>query len=800
MTTSLLAASEMPLPIGSRIGSYDIRALLGVGGMGEVYDAYDTRLQRRVAIKVVAAAGVTSGEQRERFEREARLLAALSHPNIVTIHGIEECNEQLLLVMERIDGRPLTDGLPSTGVSLDALLELSLPLAEAVIAAHAKGITHRDLKPGNILVTPDRQVKVLDFGLAKLGEPRPTSTDPTVLAPRDLTVAGTITGTLAYMSPEQAEGAAVDHRSDVFSLGVILYELATGTRPFTGASTATIMSSLLRDTPPLVTQQRPDLPAALAVLVRRCLEKDRDRRVQTALDVRNALLELRAPPPSAPTAVPASRLSRTGRRIGVGALLALAVGAAGWWGFARRLDSGRSIDSIAVLPFVNISGNAEIDYVASGLTETLTNSLSTLPNVRVVARSRAARYRGASVDPVQAGRDLRVRAVVTGQVSRRGDALQVTIDLTDVVSDAHLWGEPFERPVSDALGLQKSLGTAIAARVRQRLTKEEVAGLTAGTEDAVAYELYLKGQDEFVKRTAGSLARATTLFEDATARDPRYVSAWVGLSRVYGTRVHTEQLAPEVGYPKAAAAANTAIALHERSASAHAALGVALLLHQWNWTEAEREFRRAKTLEPDNAEVLFLYGAFFLRYADRPEEALAELERAEALDPVTAAVPAHRAMVLARNLRYDQAIAAAQLAVSLAPESGLAQRHLALVYRVAHRCPEAVVSSERLVQVGNARGPLFLAAALATCGREVEARALLRQHEVGAASATPAPLLIAAVHAALGSNDRALAWLERGLRERDSALVGLAAAPEFAALAGEPRFQALRERIGIPSN
>ena len=483
------------------------------------------------------------------------------------------------------------------------------------------------------------------------------------------------------------------------------------------------------------------------------------------------------------------------------ALLALAVGAAGWWGFARRLDSGRSIDSIAVLPFVNISGNAEIDYVASGLTETLTNSLSTLPNVRVVARSRAARYRGASVDPVQAGRDLRVRAVVTGEVSRRGDALQVTIDLTDVVSDAHLWGEPFERPVPDALGLQKNLGTAIAARVRQRLTKEEVAGLTAGTEDAVAYELYLKGQDEFVKRTASSLARATTLFEDATARDPRYVSAWVGLSRVYGTRVHTEQLAPEVGYPKAAAAANTAIALHERSASAHAALGVALLLHQWNWTEAEREFRRAKTLEPDNAEVLFLYGAFFLRYADRPEEALAELERAEALDPVTAAVPAHRAMVLARNLlRYDQAIAAGQLAVSLAPESGPAQRHLALVYRVAHRCPEAVVSSERLVQVGNARGPLFLAAALATCGREVEARALLRQHEVGAASATPAPLLIAAVHAALGSNDRALAWLERGLRERDSALVGLAAAPEFAALAGEPRFQALRERIGIPSN
>jgi serine/threonine-protein kinase len=549
-----------------------------------------------------------------------------------------------------------------------------------------------------------------------------------------------------------------------------------------------------------VTQERPDLPDGLAVLIRRCLEKERDRRIQTALDVRNALVELRDAPMSEPMRVPSLRVFGATRRVAASSLLALVLGALGWWGLAQTRESATTVDSIAVLPFVNTNGDPEIDYVATGLTETLTNSLSTVRNVRVVARTRAAKYRDASVDPVQAGRELRVRAVVTGEVSERGELLQVKIELTDVLNDSHLWGERFERPLKDALSLQKSLANAIAVRLRQRLTVEEVAGLAPGTEDAVAYELYLKGQNEFDKRTAASLARATTLFEDATNKDPKYVAAWVGLSRVYGTRAHTELLAPDDAYPKAAAAANSAIAIDERSAPAHAALAVTLLMHGWKWTEAEREFRRAKAIDPEDAEVLFLHGAFFLRYANRPDEALAELERAEALDPTTAAIPAHRAIVLAQRQRYGDAIAAANQALSLAPGSGLAQRHLALVYRVARRCPEAIASSQRMVEARDARGPLFLAAAYATCGQGTDARRLLEQHETRAANGKGQPVLFAAVHTALGSRHEALDWLERGFRDREPTLVGLASAPEFAALAGEPRFQALRKRIGVPSN
>lgn len=786
----------MPFTPGHRLGPYEIRSLLGAGGMGEVYEAYDTRLKRRVAIKVLAPDIAASAEYRERFAREAQALAALTHPNIVTIYSIDQVDDRVLLVMGLVEGRRLTELITDRGLPLDTLLAVALPLSDAVAAAHDKGITHRDLKPGNILVGPDGHITVLDFGLARLTDRSAPNADATTIASVHLTEQGVVAGTASYMSPEQAEGKPIDQRSDLFSLGVILYEMATGARPFRGDTTVSILSSLLRDTPESVSERRPDLPAGFANLIRRCLEKDRNRRVQTAIDVRNALEEIRSDRTAASERAP----SATGRhRLAVGAIVVLVLAGlgAGWWAFAREDGSSAAVDSIAVLPFVNASGNAEIDYVASGLTETLTNTLSQVRSVRVAPRTLAAKYRGASIDPVQAGRELKVRAVVSGEVSQRGDVLRIRAELIDVNTVSQLWGEPFERPLADALGLQTNVARAIAVRLSRQLTAEEVAGLGAGTKDPVAYELYTKGEEEFSKRTASSMAHATTLFEDATVRDPSYAEAWVGLSRVYGARANIELLAPDVAYPRAIAAARKAIALDDRSAEAHATLGVPLLLYEWNWAESEREFRRAQTLDPERAEVQFMYGAFYLRFADRPDEALAELERAEALDPLTAAVPAQRAIVLAQLHRHDQAIAAAKRALAVSPSSGIARRHLAQTYRLGGKCEEAIAASKLMIDDGDPRGRSFLASAYAACNRMADARLLLKDI-LNDAAMTSQPVQMATLFAAMGDRDQALSWLERAYREHDPTLISLAALPEFEPLRKEARFVALRKRVGVP--
>ena len=792
---------------GRRLGSYQVGALLGAGGMGMVYLARDTRLDRDVALKVLPDEMKRDPKRLARFEREARALATLNHPNIVTIHSIEEVDGVHFLTMELVEGRPLSAALPPDGMPLERLLDTAIPLVDAVAAAHSRGIVHRDLKPDNVLVGTDGRVKVLDFGLARHSE-HTDGGEPAHVATA-LTGDGHPVGTPAYMSPEQADGRSVDQRSDLFSLGIILYELATGHRPFAGKTPLAVLSAIHRDVAPPIVVRRPDLPQGLGRIVRRCLEKDPGRRLQSALDLRNELDEIRStslrtspgdkrPPRAAVVARSAAPVRET-RRAAVLAAVLLATSVLGvLWLWGRRTPSATGpIESVAVLPFVNGSGNEEADYLSNGITETLTNSLTQIRTLRVVPRTLAARYRDQTIDPRQAGRELDVRAVVTGEIVQRGDRLRIQAELIDVVNVAQLWGDRFERPLDDALAMQSELAKAIAERLRSRLTDEEADSLDAGTADPLAYQLYLKGRYAFNKRNAVSMAQATEHLEQAIARDPSYALAYIVLSRVYGTRANLGYLPPREAYPRAIAAGRAAIRLNDALAQAHAALAAAVVHYEWNWTDAERGFQRALDLAPDSPEVLHL-SAYVGRYAGRAEEALARVARAEAMDPLNPSLPALAGQILVQLDRQDQAIAAARRALALEDGFVPALRVLATAHRLTGSHDEAIAESRQVIERGDPSGAALLAESYAASGRRAEATRLLAEMVAENHETLRFPVVVAGVYAVMGDADEAFVWLDRAYAEREPTLVSLWATPEFVSLRSDPRFISLVQRVGIP--
>jgi eukaryotic-like serine/threonine-protein kinase len=804
----------MSLRAGSSFGPYEIRSVLGTGGMGEVYEAYDSRLRRRIALKTLPPAFAADPARRERFEREAQAVAALNHPNVVTIHSVEQAEGVPFLTMELVDGRPLSAFVSPGGMPLGHLLQLAIPLVDAVSAAHARGITHRDLKPGNILVTDEGRVKVLDFGLAKVSDAA-WAIDETITNNR-LTGEGRIVGTVGYMSPEQAEGRIVDSRSDLFALGVVLYELATGEPPFQGDTPMSVLSAILKETPAPVTTRRPDLPAELARVIRRCLEKDPARRLQTALDLRNELEEIKATSlpsassatPLAPTS-PAAHVNVTsdaavlaqilGRHRGVigavGAVLLVLAVVAGWRWWA---DSRMTIDSVAVLPFLNATGNPDSDYLSDGLTDTLTSNLAQIRSLRVVPRTLAASYQDRATDLREIGRSLDVGALVTGRLVQRGDRMILQAQLVDLKTVAQLWGDQMEFAPSDTLAVQKELSKVIAEKLRARLTREDEKTLTSGTTDPVAYQLFLKGQYAFSKRTPVSLAHATQYYQQALDRDPSYALAYVGLAQSFGARATNGYLPAREGYAKSMAASRKAIELDDGLARAHAVLGAAVLNHDWNWSDAEREFRRALALDSEASEVHFLYGAFFLTPIGHLDVAIAELKRAEALDPLAPVVPARLGMVLAYAGRYDEAIDACQRALALEPDQPLGHRFLALAYRLKGVVGAAVAESRRMTELGDANGRVFLGQIYASTGQRRDALALLKDLTAESTTRGGRFVGVAALSAALGDTDQAFTWLDRAFDQRDNGLLSLRVNPDFQGLRNDPRFRKLIEHIGVP--
>ncbi len=807
----------MPLSAGDQLGPYKILASIGAGGMGEVYRAQDAKLGRDVALKVLPAEMAHDPERLARFHREAKALAQLDHPNIVTIHSVEECNGVHFLTMQLVEGRSLDRVIPASGLPLEQIVEIARALGDALAVAHDKGIVHRDLKPGNVMVTNEGHVKVLDFGLAK--DVRAANGGDLTLTSDSQTQIGVVMGTPAYMSPEQAAGRLLDHRTDIFSLGVVLHEMATGRRPFEGTSSAELVSAILRDTPPSVTDARPDLPSDLARIIRRCLEKDPSHRVQTARDVSNEFRDLArqtsqklaaaTTSTSSSRAVPAadsgiphadevSGVKRHAIALTIAAIL-LVIGFAGVGIYLKGSKAGQ-VDSIAVLPLENRSNDPEAEYISDGITESINNSLTRLPSLRVIPHSVASHYRGKSMDMRKVGDELRVQAVLTGSIAQRGDNLTVNVELDDVRNGKQLWGERYNRKLADLLAVQNEIAREVSQLLRSQLSAEDQQKLTKGsTDNPEAYQLYLKGKYYTNKLSKAGFSKGIEYFNQAIALDHQYGLAYSGLAYNYINQDDWFMPPNEAG-PKTREAAQKALAIDESDGGAHLSMAIVTHWYDWNWAAAESEFKRAIELNPNNWEA-HTYYSWFLAPMGRNDQSIAEAKRAQQADPLSgfANFNVGGALVFARQ--WDPAIEQLHRAIEVDPTFWFSHCFLGRAYEQKGKLPEAIAEFQRALELEEDNAEIWsgLGHAYALSGKRAEAQKVLEHLKGVSAHSWVAPYNIAVIYAGLGEKEQAFAFLDQAYKDRSYYLpTYLATDARIDSLRSDPRFVELRKRVGLP--
>jgi serine/threonine protein kinase/Tfp pilus assembly protein PilF len=803
----------MALTPGTRLGTYEITGALGAGGMGEVYRARDTRLGREVAIKVLPGAVTSSADRLARFEREARTVAGLNHPHIVTLFSVEEEEGIRFLTMELVEGQSLDRHVSPGGLALSRVLEIAIPLASALIAAHERGVVHRDLKPGNVIVTADGWVKVLDFGLAKvaMGEGDPGIQGETIAAAAPISSEGQVLGTVPYMAPEQIRGEAVDARSDLFALGIILYELATGRRPFTGATPADVGSAILRDVPAPVHSLRADLPRDLNRIIVRCLEKNPRDRFQTARDVYNELRYVKreiesdpggssiapavgpAPlpvtplpvtPPPSPTPWPSPAGGTPAATPGPGS----------------RAD----VPSIAVLPFVNRSRDEDDEYFSDGLADELLNVLTKIRGLRVAARASSFQFKGKNEDLAVIGERLNVATLLDGSVRKAGNRVRISVQLVKAADRVQLWSETYDRSLDDIFAVQDDIARSVVQELRAALlgaapdsdasgrAEAEVAGAAKGHgQSAEAHRLYLQGK-YFLDRLTEEDTRSVQYLEEAVALDPAHAAAWAELSRAYAHSGGFGWAPVREAYQAARAAAERALALAPDLAEAHVRLSMIQRSYDLDWKGAEQSARRALALAPGSAEVLRSAGEL-AHMLGRLEEAAGLLRRATEQDPLNSG--GHNALgLLYRAMgRLADAERAYRKSIELSPRRISTHHVLAVILADQGRDAEAMAEC-RLEPAEWAR-LTGLAYVHYRAGRRQEADATLAELE--AKHAVDSAYQIAAIRAARGEVDQALAWLERAVAERDSGAAQMKTEPTFRSLHGDPRWRALLAKIGL---
>ncbi|MDQ6652311.1 MAG: protein kinase [Acidobacteriota bacterium] len=843
----------LPLSIrpGTGLGRYEIRSKIGEGGMGEVYLAQDTKLERTVALKILPANVAADRQRMQRFIQEAKAASGLNHPNILTIHEIEQIDSRHFIATEFIDGETLRQHLNAGRVKIAEALDISVQIASALSAAHAAGIIHRDIKPENIMRRRDGIVKVLDFGLAKLSERTGTGAVDTEAATKALvqTEPGVVMGTAAYMSPEQARGIDTDARTDIFSLGVVLYEMLAGRAPFAGETTADIISVLLQKEPQPLSTLAPEVPAELQHIVSKALRKDRDERYQTVksllVDLKTlqkeldfaAKLERGTAPPElkgsggeiksgdgraavSTASGAASPITNEGSRASLNAghivseirqhkrgfivalsVLILAVVSLSYWFYVKRSRTVNStaIESIAVLPFVNASQDPNADYLSDGIAESLMNSLSQLPNLKVMSRNTTFRYKGKEQEAQKVGRELNVRAVLTGKVQQVGDQVVINVSLDDAVDSHHIWGEQYVRKFADILTVQREIAKEVSTSLRLKLTLVDEQHLAKRSTDNVeAYQLYLKGQYEWKKHTEEDLRKSVEYYYQALTKDPNYALAYAGLAASY-TVLGNSYLPPNETFPKAKAYATKALEIDETLAEAHVVMGAARLLYDWNWAEAERELKRAQALDPNNAEAHNLYG-YYLKAMGRLDEANVETRRSQELDPLSLMINTDVGVNSYYARRYDEAIAQNEKTVNLDPRFFIAYLWLGQAYEQKKMYAEAIATFQKGMNEAE-RHPQLLASlgrAYALAGQPDKAQKALDELREMSKSRYVSPYLIAVVYAGLGDKDQAFAWLEQAYQDRSFFLIWLKVEPRFDSLRDDPRFQDLLRRVGFP--
>jgi eukaryotic-like serine/threonine-protein kinase len=802
------ATAPQPSMIGQTLTHYRIVSLLGKGGMGEVYLGEDTTLGRKVALKLLPAVFTSDRERLRRFEQEARAVSALNHPNIITIHEIgqvlTEAGGMRYLVTEYIEGETLRQRTEREPLILSRALDIAVQVASALAAAHAAGITHRDIKPENVMVRPDGLVKVLDFGLAKLREERageqgsgragePASVAPT---PPHSTDPGMVIGTVGYMSPEQVRGEEAGARSDIFSFGCVLYEMVTGERAFARQTAAETMAAILRDEAPEIAASDKDLPHELERVIRHCLEKNPAERFQSARDLGFALRDMLSGS-SLVKSVSAPSKAHAHPAVWLAAALALLLLSVALYLFTGR---GKTIDSLAILPFANASANPDAEYLSDGIAESIISSLSQLPRLRVMARSTVLRYKGQEIDPRKVGRDLHVDAVLTGNLIQRGETLIIKMELVKVEDGSQLWGEQYQRKFSGVLAMQAEIAKQISEKLRLKLTGEEQHRLTkVYTDNAEAYQLYLKGRYYWNRRTPESLNKSIEYFQQAADKDPNYALAYVGLADSYsllGSPVGGGS--PREKFPKAKAAALKALELDDTLAEAYASLVIVRLRYDWDWLVAEREIKRAIELNPNYSMTHLMY-ADYLRVMGRSDEAIAEIKRAQELEPLSLNTNAVVGVHFYFARQYDQAIEQCQKTLDLDPNFAQAHLFLGWAYVQKARYEEAIAAAKKASSLSpsDLRTVSALGHAYAVSGQTSEAVNILDQLKELSRQRYISPHDMAIIYTGLGEKEQAFAWLDKAYADRSWPLPLLKFDPRFDSLRSDPRFADLVRRIGL---
>ena len=780
--------------------------------MGEVYRATDTKLGRAVALKVLPPEMASMPERLERFRREAKALAALDHPGIVTVYSVEEADGVHFLTMQLVEGEPLDRVIPEGGLPLDRILDIAAALAEALTAAHEKGIVHRDLKPANVMVAKDGRVKVLDFGLARMSatdqEASGDSELPTYLRTRE----GVVMGTVPYMSPEQVSGREVDHRTDIFSLGIVLYEMTSGLRPFKGNSSAELASAILRDTPRPLGELRGGLPESLQRAIDRCLQKSASDRFPSARELREALRASRGASSSKEAQTleiesidkqainPQSRIGNPKSKSWSFGLLVLLLAVGGFFGYQYLSPANGKISSIAVLPFENRSSDADTDYLSDGLAESLIYRLSQIPDLKVSPPSSVFRYRGKETDPQVVAKQLEVDSVMTGRMVKRGDHLTISVELVDVRNDTTLWGEQYERKMSDLLATQREIAAEITNKLRVELSGESEQNLAKrDTDSNEAYQLYLKGRFHLNQRTNESLKRAVIFYRQAIEKDPNFALAYSGLAATYAIFPIWSVGLPKDSMPQAKAAALRALELDDSLAEAHAALGLYLHYFEFDRAGGEKEMRRAIQLNPNYATAHEWLAVDILTALKRFDEAVAEIKRAEELDPLSSVVGTNAGYTLVFARRYDEAIAQLKRVLTLDPNYAYALYTLGYAFDGKGMYAEAIVEYRRSLALNDDPfAKALLVRSLAKSGKRDEALKLVAQLKADSAQRYVSHYCLAIAYTALGEKEEALMLLEKDLAERSSFVSYSAGEPALDDLRDDPRFKALLKRMNLP--